>query len=84
MTGLLVLLGAMLVWALLFIPFFHDRQRFIKSAKCAVTAGAYIFWAHRGEFETNLRYALRFDIWFILGCLAGYLVKYLVNYFDCF
>ncbi len=82
MPELFAFLSATLSWALLFKPFFGgSMQQFSKSAKCAFTAGAYIFWAHHGEFDANLRYALKFDAWFLLGCLAGYLVKSLFNFF---
>ncbi len=81
MDKLFALLGAIVLWALLYKPFFGNAQQFSKCAKCAFTSGAYIFWAHRGEFDVNLRYSLRFYAWFVIGALAGYLTKFLFNSF---
>ncbi len=75
MAGLLALVCAVCVWALLFKPFFGDRDGFRNSLKCALLQGHAHSWTWSGQVGPNIRSAVKFYVWIILGCISGALVR---------
>ena len=79
MAGIIALLTFVFVLALLFKPFFNNRDGFKTSAYHAFTQYRYLKWAGQNQLETNMWSTIKFYLWFIIGGIAGYVVNVLVS-----